>query len=307
MNSIECFKIRLWSSPLDVFFDLNNKESKEILTISYDKDSKRNPIIIVADPFLFIHQNELYLFYEEKHLYTPGVIRMMKTTDLKDWSKPVTVLQETFHLSYPYVFEHEGDVFMIPETCNVGEVRLYKADNEKLTNFSQNCVLLEHSQKDNHITIDYSDSSVFIKDGKYFLMTTLEIDGNNSLFLYVADRLRGPYKEHPFSPICKSNKYGRNAGSLIQNYGKLFRVAQDCEKRYGDNVHIFEITEMSKSSYKEVIVCNDIFDSSIPFYKHGGHQFNMVEFNGKQIIATDAKGYHYFFKTRVKNKLSLFK
>lgn len=303
MNLIECFKIRLLELSVEESLITFGEKSKEILTIPFDKDGKSNPIIIVADPFLFVYRDELYLFYEEKRLYSPGILRMMRTKDLKDWTDPVTVLQESFHLSYPFVFKTDGHVYMIPETCNAEEVRLYQADNDELTHFSQTGVLLGHFQKNEQITINYSDSSVLKKAGMFYLMTTLEIDNKNQLLLYISDNLQGPYKEHPSSPVCMSKKYGRNAGSLIQYDGKLYRVAQDCENRYGDNVHLFEIEEMTESNYEEHVVKEKLLNTSIPFYKEGGHQLNMVRFNNKTIIATDAKEYHSFLVTRTINKM----
>ena len=275
----------------------------EVLTIPCESDGGRNPIIIVADPFLYEHHDELFLFYEEKRLLTPGILRMMHTKDLKSWSEPITVLQEPFHLSYPFVFEDNNKVYMIPETCKAGEVRLYQADNDDLTSFSQVSVLMGKDTVE-HVTIDYSDSSVLKHDGKYYLMTTREIDFVNHLYLYVSDNLTGPYSAHPLSPVCASRKFGRNAGSLIQYNGKLFRVAQDCENRYGDNVLLMEVQEMNEQHYREVLVWENIYDTTIPFYKEGGHQLNIVEYNGRLVIATDAKEYHPFLITRVRNIIS---
>lgn len=303
MNTIECFKIRiierLGFDPWDI------DSSKVLHEILCDGTSFNiNPIIICADPFLFVDANTLFLFYEEKRLRTPGILRMICTTDLKKWSKPITVLEEPFHLSYPCVFEDNGHVYMIPETCAAGEVRLYKADNKELTSFSQDCVLLKHDDKDNIIEIDFSDSSVLkYNDGKYYLMTTLCKDGENQLYLYVSDSLKGPYCEHPMSPVCKSQKYGRNAGCMFKYDGHIYRVAQDCEKRYGDNIHLFEVTELSEREYSETLIKENLLNTSIPFYAEGGHQFNMVDFNGKTIVATDAKEYQPYLFNRIIGKL----
>lgn len=303
MKNVECFKIRLYEKELHDNWNVISENDDVLLTIPCEKDGKSNPVIIVADPFLYVYQDELYLFYEEKRLFTPGVLRMVKTRNLKEWTKPVTVLQEPFHLSYPFVFEDNGKIFMIPETSEAGEVRLYQADDEGLTHFTQTDTLLAHQKVDEHISIDYSDSSVFRKDGKYYLMTTLEIDGVNQLFLYTSDHLNGPYNEHPSSPVCISKNYGRNAGSLIQYGEKLYRVAQDCESRYGDNVHLFEVKDLSESFYSEELVKENLYNGSIPFYKEGGHQLNVIEFQRRQIIATDAKEYRSFLLTRILKKL----
>ena len=43
------------------------------------------------------------------------------------WTYCSTILREPFHLSYPYVFHHEGNAYMIPETNKGSSVRLYIA------------------------------------------------------------------------------------------------------------------------------------------------------------------------------------
>lgn len=304
MQKTECFKIRL--TMLDKEDNWLTKDiltGDSLLTINCDHDGGFNPIMIVADPFLFVHHNELYLFYEEKCYLGHGVLKMIKTDDLVRWTKPVMALEEPFHLSYPYVFEDDGEVYMIPETSAAGEVRLYQAQNDNLTKFVQIGTLLNQDCKDDSVQIGYSDSSVYKLEGKYYLMTTINNSGTNTLKLYVADDLTGPYKEHPMSPICTSQKYGRNAGSVIERDGVLYRFAQDCEKRYGDNVHVFEITKMDITNYSEKLIKEYMYDTTVPFYKNGGHQLNIVDFAGKQILATDAKEYILYFFTRVLHKV----
>ncbi len=303
MQKIECFKIRLLEGELDDAWDIGSmKPIREIPCGGLSVDD--NPVTIVADPFLFVHNDSLYLFYEEKKYREPGVLKMIRTNDLSSWSNPCIVLKEPFHLSYPYVFEDEGVIYMMPETCAAGEVRLYKADNNDLSLFSLDSILLKHGACDASINIDFSDSSVYKhSDGQYYLMTTLCKNGVNELNLYVSDCLKGPYREHPMSPVVISQKYGRNAGSLLKRDGKLYRVAQDCVKRYGDNIHLFEITNLSDENYAEALIKENLLDTKLDFYSEGGHQLNIAEFKGKTIVASDAKEYHSFFLNRVVGKI----
>lgn len=300
---IECFKIQLLSfdNEEDIF---NIKRGKRIFGVDCLKPYfKANPTIIVADPFLFEYKGKLYLFYESKGLYTPGVLMMTSTSDLAHWSKPVVVLEEPFHLSYPWVFEEEGKVYMIPETGQDGSIRLYEATDDSLSSFRLVKKLLEQPEKI-EIRMGYGDSSIYKKDGKYYLMTMLQYrEPVNVLELYISDKLEGPYTVHPCSPITISNKVGRDAGSWIEHQGKLLRVSQDCTHRYGDNVHVSEITKLSPTEYEETILKEKILPADIPFYKEGGHQFNVINFKGKWIVATDAKEYHRLLISRIINKI----
>lgn len=222
MKKVECFKIQLLESNRD--FDLS--KARSLLKIMCGKTSLLSePTSIVADPFLFVKQGNLYLFYEDKKLYHKGTISMTKTTDLLEWTAPVTVLEESCHLSYPWVFEEGGHVYMIPETCGLKEIRLYEAD-EELQKFTYVKTILND---ENACTegFSFSDTSIYHNDDMYYLMTTVNDGKRNILKLYISDKFDEGYREHLMSPISADNMYGRNAGSLLEIDGKLYRVAQD--------------------------------------------------------------------------------
>lgn len=296
MRKIECFKIQL--------FTIENGKPQSILQIKNDRHTLfHEPTIIVADPFLFVHNDALFLFYEQKKLHRNGTIMMMQTNDLVHWSAPVEVLQEPFHLSYPWVFEKDGYVYMIPETCGDKSVRLYEAVDPELTEFRFVKKLIEQDEKED-LEFSFSDSSVVERDGVHYLFTTVRKSGVNQLRLFCSNEFMGQYYEHPKSPICVSNKYGRNAGHLTKYGGELFRFAQDCENGYGDNVHVLRVSELSMDDYKEDVVKDNILNRNNEFYRFGGHQLNIAEFKGKTVIATDAKEYHCFLVNRILHKLS---
>ena len=52
--------------------------------------------------------------------------------------------------------------------------------------------------------------------------------------------------------------------------GKLYRFSQNCVFRYGDNVHVSEITRLTTTEYQEHLVKENIYSSEIPFYNEGG-------------------------------------
>ena len=294
MNKIECFKIQL--------FTIENGKRQSILQIKNDKHTLfSEPTVIVADPFLFVHDGYLYLFYEQKKLRHNGTIMMMRTDDLEHWSKPVEVLREPFHLSYPWVFEKDGHIYMMPETCGDKSVRLYEAVDPNLTDFRLVKKLIE--QDDDDLDFSFSDSSVVERDGMYYLFTTVRKGGVNQLRLFCSNEFMGEYHEHPKSPICVSNKYGRNAGHFTEHHSELYRFAQDCEKGYGDNVHVLKVKKLSADEYQEYVVKENILDRNNVFYKFGGHQLNIAGFKGKIVIATDAKEYHRFLVNRALNKI----
>ena len=97
-------------------------------------------------------------------------------------------------------------------------------------------------------------------------------------------------------------KYGRNGGGIIDHNGLLYRVAQDCEIRYGDDLHLFVVDELSPLSYKEHLIKESMIPRDLTYYKEGGHQFNFVGFKGKYLVATDSKEYNSFAICRMIHK-----
>lgn len=248
---------------------------------------KPKPVLFQADSFLFVKGDVLYLFYELQHWDDPGTIAMIKTTDLKTWSSPQIVLKEPFHLSFPFVFEDNGNIYMIPESQESDSIRLYQA-NDDLTSFSYVRTIMkkEHS-KDIHYNL--CDSHIYKKENKYYLFTSYQKNWMYHQELYVSsDLFREEFVRHPMSPICISNEFGRNGGSLIIFNEKLFRVTQDCQRNYGDNISLMEITKLSENEYEEHLFLQDVFPKNSIFVD-GGHQLNIVQFKGEYILATDYK------------------
>ena len=59
-----------------------------------------------------------YLFFEVMNSKSgKGEIGLAISKDCRAWTYQNIVLKEEFHLSYPYVFESDGDYYMIPESC----------------------------------------------------------------------------------------------------------------------------------------------------------------------------------------------
>jgi hypothetical protein len=75
---------------------------------------------------------------------------------------------------------------------------------------------------------------------------------HDTLRLYFADNLSGPWAEHPASPIVAGNKHkARPGGRVLVLDDRIIRFAQDCLPVYGTQVRAFEISELTANSYVE--------------------------------------------------------
>jgi hypothetical protein len=158
---------------------------------------------------------------------------------------PQRVLDRPYHLSYPFVFEHQGSIYMIPETMASRRIELYKA-----TAFPSGWELVHVLKED----IDAVDTTLWIQDGIYYFFTNVVELGstpNDLLYLYVSDSLFGKWTSHPANPVCADVRSSRSAGCLFVRENKVIRPAQDCSVRYGYACQLNEIQTISPTEYRE--------------------------------------------------------
>lgn len=203
------------------------------------------PADYVADPFMVRDGERWHMFFEVLNSETKkGQIAVANSGNGRDWVYQKIVLDEPFHLSYPYVFPSHGEYYMIPETHQAKAVRLYRAvELPHRWEFVKNLVE----------GVEFADPSPFFYHGKWwFLAGAGEAWHSRELRLFHADELLGPWLEHPKSPVVKGNSHiARPSGRVLVMGDRIFRFAQDCDPLYGIRVRSFEITELSKFNYKE--------------------------------------------------------
>src|SRR5580692_10501978 len=68
-----------------------------------------------ADPFLFVRDGKTYLFFEDyRYSESRALISCAEVSSEGTLMEPVEVLRRPYHLSYPFLVEHEGIIYMIP-------------------------------------------------------------------------------------------------------------------------------------------------------------------------------------------------
>ena len=80
-----------------------------------------------ADPFVWFHKNKHYMFIEEV-LYSTHRGRIICLTLDKEMNiqSNQIVLERPYHLSYPFLFEYEDQLYMVPETKENNGVEVYR-------------------------------------------------------------------------------------------------------------------------------------------------------------------------------------
>jgi len=201
------------------------------------------PAAFVADPFL-IHENDtFYMFFEVLNTNTgQGDIGLAISNDGFDWNYKQIVLDEDFHISYPYVFKWKNEYYMIPGSSQKESIRLYKSNN-----FPYNWSFVKNLIQEKR----FVDTSIFRYNNTWWLFTGS--CNNDVLWLYYSDNLTGPWIEHPKSPIVSGDaNIARPGGNVIVfDTHRIVRYTQDDDPYYGNQVWAFEITALTKTSYEE--------------------------------------------------------
>lgn len=231
------------SSPLD----LRPIAPEPVLTAADVHDATAD---FVADPFLLRRADHhgdrrWHLFFELLDRDTGrGAIGLADSADGRRFTYRQVVLREPFHLSYPLVFEWEGEVYMTPEALDAGGVRLYRA-----TRFP-----VEWAPVATLVAGRLADPTLFRHAGRWWLFACGAPATHDDLRLFTAGALEGPWSEHPMSPlIAGDRRSARPAGRPVFHDGAWLRFAQDCHPVYGSRVRAFRIAELDPDHYAETL------------------------------------------------------
>src|SRR4030095_16262642 len=197
----------------------------------------------VADPFLIKEGETWNLFFEVyDNDSKQGDLAVATSKNTWTWNYEKVIIDEPFHLSYPYVFKSGDDYYLIPESFEANSIRLYHAD-EFPTKWSYVKTLVDGR--------DYVDNSIVYYNNKWWLFSS--VTTNDKLYLHYADSLTGPWKEHTMSPIVDGDVHkARPSGRLLIYDGKLYRFTMDVQPPVGNHqVMAYEITEITPETYTE--------------------------------------------------------
>jgi hypothetical protein len=215
-----------------------------------------------------------YMYFEVLNADTEqGDIGLATSQNGLEWTYEQIVLDEPFHLSYPYVFEVDNVIYMIPESGEADSVRLYRAIDFP-TEWSFETVLLEGY---------FLDPTIFHHDGMWWLFAVTE--ATHTLRLFFADDLTSTWQEHPLSPIVIDDlNISRPGGRVVVIGDRIIRYAQDGDPSYGNQVWAFEITELTPSTYVEHAVEPAVLEAS----GSGWNQYGMHHIDPHQVNEPDS-------------------
>ncbi len=193
-----------------------------------------------ADPFLFEKNGKTYLFIEMFDNTTEiGVIGVSELIDGR-FSKPQVILKENYHLSYPCVFEKDGDIFMMPESHNDSCIQLYKA------------VDFPYKWKKEKKLIDNINAVDSVFENGYLITSIVKPQSDMSVDLCVFNE---DSKSCDYNPAYSNSFTKRGAGNCFTYNGCRVRPSQSCENnQYGCKLFFNKIEQCDNNGYSESVI-----------------------------------------------------
>lgn len=199
----------------------------------------------LADPFGIWREGLLYVFVERyDYRVRIGTIEVLVYDTDYELVGRQPALAEPWHLSYPFVFEADGEVWMLPEAHRSGRLTLYRAAVFPHRWEAAATIVLDH------VAVD---ATPLFRDGIWWLFYTsasLEADKMQALHVAFADRLRGPWRAHPANPVLVDISGGRPGGTPVVIDGTLVLPVQDCSRTYGGGIRPLTIHQLTPDAFE---------------------------------------------------------
>ena len=223
-----------------------------------------------ADPFVLSRDGKDFCFVEDYDISAKKGSISVLSLEKANCIFLGTALCESFHLSFPFLFETEAGLYMCPESSQNSDIRVYKC-----VEFPLRWELAEIIMRN----VSAADSMLFERNGKWWLFTNIATGGDHCTELSIFSS-NSPtsveWKPHSQNPVIMDASRARNGG-LIRDGNRIFRVAQGQGfDFYGKRASVNEIVDLDDHKFIEETVC--IVE---PAFREGALGTHHLHSNGK--------------------------
>lgn len=223
-------------APLEVLLTQAQWDDVPVTLLPSDGDHR-----FLADPFGLWHDDRLYVFVEAfDYRDAKGVIDVLVYDRRFVVQERFRVLETPWHLSYPYVFVHEGGFYMLPEASGSGRLTLYRATQFPLGwevvpefDFPQAAV----------------DATPLFHEGRWWLFWNppgTKDERQSVLALSTAESLFGPWQDKGI--IHRDRAGARPGGTPMVVPGGVVLPVQDCRGTYGRGIRLIRIEGLGREA-----------------------------------------------------------
>jgi hypothetical protein len=208
------------------------------------------PYRFLADPFVLRHGNLDVCFVEDYDFRTKrGKISVFEIRG-NSCEELGPALDEPFHMSYPFIFTVDNELYMCPETSEIREIRLYKC-----TGFPLQWSFHKTLMKD----VSAVDTNIFFSQDRWWLLTTIDSSEIGELCSELHVFYSDTFDSDAWTPNAKNPVIfdsGRaRSGGFYRDGEKLLRVFQrQGFDQYGESMGIAQIKDLGTDTYSEETV-----------------------------------------------------
>ena len=242
MNIKSIYELWSWSCAIRY----NDNEDISII------DDKESAFTIIpnskkywcADPFLFKKDGQLYLFFEAYDILRRKGLLGYRKIDSGSFGEIKIIYEADSHLSFPHIYESDGDIYIIPESAKSGEL------------FRIKCVEFPDKwEREDTLLDERVVDTVRFFDGDTEFLVSEKVDETNTydrvdLFYFE----NGILCESPENPKKRDASDARGAGAICRIKCSLIRPAQDCSNTYGEKLSLNEIVRIDKEVFEEKLI-----------------------------------------------------
>ena len=146
------------------------------------------------------------------------------------------------HLSYPFIFMENNDIFVICEAYKSKKLNLYKINKTDLS-LEKVREIFPNQEAIDPTIIKFND--------KYWLFYSMKEKADENLYLAYANSLSENFIQHPQNPIKSCKASSRSAGTPFILNNEIYRPAQNCQKFYGEKIVINKINILNEKEFSE--------------------------------------------------------
>jgi hypothetical protein len=204
-----------------------------------------------ADPFPIERDGRVWILLEVLPFATwRGYLVAVELFADGSHGEAQTILSIDSHLSYPFIFNYQDELYMLPEAGASRDVTLWKCEQFP-DRWTKAATLLTN--------VCFSDATLIEHNGLWWLFLTIgEYDDgigiHDELHLYYADTPLGAWTAHSDNPVKSDARNARPAGNIFYRDGVLYRPAQDCGTAYGKATVLNRIDRLDKEGFSETPV-----------------------------------------------------
>ncbi|MFZ4124746.1 MAG: glucosamine inositolphosphorylceramide transferase family protein [Rickettsiales bacterium] len=207
------------------------------------------PFCFVADPFGHVDDagNLTILVEALDYRIKRGEIHYYRYDKKLTLCDTGTALRAPYHLSYPFLLQHDGYIYMLPEAHRSGRLTLYRT-----VDFPSRWEVVASL-----LDLPVIDASVIQCQDRWWMFFALAGEHGramNELHIAYADSLFGPWQLHPKNPVRRGLDSSRMGGTPFIHEASLYLPMQDCRDSYGGALRLLRVDSLTSNDFAAEVV-----------------------------------------------------